>query len=356
MRSGGRPGPQRNAGSSRLPELRWLPERGRLRVLGRPRGAVALIAWATLLVVAIGALRAVGSGGLAPPPLRGGMAALRAWAEQRDAATMMMAGIRLVAVGLAWYMLCTSVVATAARLTRRASLVRLSDAVTLPVVRRLAGGAASLILATAPLGVAGPALAQAVTPGVASQGGTGGERAAAIGTPGIAGGPPPTMWRLPDAGTPTTDPVPAGGGQPVPPEATDPLGAASPPVLRSLDGGPSPNGSPENVPQRSAPPMVPTTALPVEPTPPSQTAPPSQAAQDQPGPPKTWTIERGDHLWHVADAVLERAWARAPTPSEIDSYWRVLVAANRHSLADPNNADLVFPGQVMTVPAPPPLR
>jgi nucleoid-associated protein YgaU len=33
-------------------------------------------------------------------------------------------------------------------------------------------------------------------------------------------------------------------------------------------------------------------------------------------------------------------------------YWQRLVEANRPALADPANPDLVFPGQVFTVPDP----
>jgi hypothetical protein len=49
--------------------------------------------------------------------------------------------------------------------------------------------------------------------------------------------------------------------------------------------------------------------------------------------------------WAISGAV--------PTVGEVVPYWRSLVETNRAALADRDNADLVFPGQVFTVPDPP---
>lgn len=68
----------------------------------------------------------------------------------------------------------------------------------------------------------------------------------------------------------------------------------------------------------------------------------------------TWTVQPGECFWSIADDVLARAWGRGPTDAEIVPYWRTLIEANRGLLADRSNADLIFPGQVFTVPAPPP--
>jgi nucleoid-associated protein YgaU len=70
--------------------------------------------------------------------------------------------------------------------------------------------------------------------------------------------------------------------------------------------------------------------------------------------PRTWTVQPGQHLWLVAEEVLRTAWQQPPTDRQTDPYWRTLVAANRDVLADPHNADLLFPGQVLEVPDPPP--
>jgi hypothetical protein len=72
-----------------------------------------------------------------------------------------------------------------------------------------------------------------------------------------------------------------------------------------------------------------------------------------PRPEQQWTAERGDHLWSIAEQVLTDAWGRPPTDAETVGYWDRLIAANRQHLADPDNPDLIYPGQTFTVPRPP---
>jgi hypothetical protein len=69
---------------------------------------------------------------------------------------------------------------------------------------------------------------------------------------------------------------------------------------------------------------------------------------------REWTVQPGDHLWHVAEATLADAWGRAPSDAEVAPYWTVVVEANRARLVDPGNPDLVHPGLVVTLPEPPP--
>lgn len=66
------------------------------------------------------------------------------------------------------------------------------------------------------------------------------------------------------------------------------------------------------------------------------------------------TVRAGDHFWSVAEEVLAGAWGRSPTDGETAPYWSRLVEANRHRLVDRDNADLLFPGQLLEVPSPPP--
>lgn len=65
-----------------------------------------------------------------------------------------------------------------------------------------------------------------------------------------------------------------------------------------------------------------------------------------------WTVEPGQCFWSIAEAVLARARGTPPTEVETVAYWHRLIDANRAGLADPGNPDLVFPGQVLAVPAP----
>jgi hypothetical protein len=64
----------------------------------------------------------------------------------------------------------------------------------------------------------------------------------------------------------------------------------------------------------------------------------------------TWTVAPGDHLWSIAERSLAATAGRAPAEEEVVPYWRALVEANRHVLADPDNPDLLFAGQVLSLP------
>lgn len=82
---------------------------------------------------------------------------------------------------------------------------------------------------------------------------------------------------------------------------------------------------------------------------PDDAPPPSSPAPNQ-----AWRVEPGDHFWSMAEQTLTRAWGRAPTDGEVVPYWRAVIEANRASLADRGNPDLLYPGQLLTVPPPPP--
>jgi nucleoid-associated protein YgaU len=69
--------------------------------------------------------------------------------------------------------------------------------------------------------------------------------------------------------------------------------------------------------------------------------------------PDTWVVRHGDHFWAIAEHTLATSWGRAPADSEVLPYWRELVERNREALADRENADLIFPGQIFVLPAVP---
>ena len=78
------------------------------------------------------------------------------------------------------------------------------------------------------------------------------------------------------------------------------------------------------------------------------------ATMAEPAPPTSateWTVRPGDHFWRIAEEVLTTELRRAPTDGETDPYWRRLITANRDRLADRENPDLLFPGQVLLLPA-----
>jgi nucleoid-associated protein YgaU len=104
------------------------------------------------------------------------------------------AAIRLLALGLGWYLLVSTVVGLGLRVARMGAAVRLVDLVTLPVIRSVLNRAAGISLAAA-LTFASPLAAAAVSPAVA---------AAAPADAPVAG--PPVMHLLDDAPPP---PAPA---------------------------------------------------------------------------------------------------------------------------------------------------
>jgi hypothetical protein len=100
-------------------------------------------AWIVGLVATILVLGRLGSGQLSTPPLLD-RSELQLWLDDRDAVVAGFALIRLVALALAWYLLVTTVLGLAARLSRIPALVRLADVATLPAVRKVLGAVAGV--------------------------------------------------------------------------------------------------------------------------------------------------------------------------------------------------------------------
>lgn len=85
-------------------------------------------------------------------------------------------------------------------------------------------------------------------------------------------------------------------------------------------------------------------------------APPvmQKVTAEAPSASRTWTVTAGEHFWSISTRVVAEAWGREPTDHEVAPYWEQLVEANRGRLADRSNPDLLFPGQELVVPTPPP--
>ena len=272
--------------------------------------AGGLLAWTVFLGAALVVLHSVG-GVVAPPPLAD-PGEWDGWLRARQPAAAAVAVARLVAIGLAWYLLAVTVAGAAARLLGTARLVRAVDALSVPLVRRLVSGAAGMSLAAGAFAGTG-GVAVAGTGGVA----VADDRAASPAPAAVV------MRRLPDEPTITV---------------------TSPPTMRRLPDGPPPAGPAAATPATAAagpPAGTPTVA--------AAAAEPEAA----PAAERTWTVRPGDHFWRVAEEVLAQAWPRPPGDREVDAYWRALVAANRPALRDPDNPDLLFAGQVIAVPPPP---
>ncbi len=71
---------------------------------------------------------------------------------------------------------------------------------------------------------------------------------------------------------------------------------------------------------------------------------------------RSWTVAPGDSFWAIADEHLQDSWGREVAESEVASYWKSLIEANTNRLVEPGNPDLLYPGQVLTLPEVPPVQ
>lgn len=114
----------------------------------------------------------------------------------------------------------------------------------------------------------------------------------------------------------------------------------------AIDRSPSTTLGPSTAP--APPTTIPTTIAAVtDPSPPAvvEIAPATSSTE--------WVVERGDHLWHIAESTLATAWGRPPTDAEVDPYWRSVIESNRSRLVDHDNPDLITIGQRFALPPAP---
>src|SRR5688572_13773410 len=122
----------------------------------RARDALALGAWVAFLVGALVGLHALGNGPLAAPPLGD----LTTWFGQRDAATAVFAILRLVLLGVGWYLLVSTLLATVLRMARADAAAGVVEACAPAPVRRLVRAAAGLSLAASVVAVSAAAASE----------------------------------------------------------------------------------------------------------------------------------------------------------------------------------------------------
>lgn len=63
-----------------------------------------------------------------------------------------------------------------------------------------------------------------------------------------------------------------------------------------------------------------------------------------------WVVRPGDHLWGIAEEVLAERHGSAPSDAEVHRLWVRLIDANRDRLVDPQDPDLILPGQRLALP------
>ena len=223
--------------------------------------------------------------------------AWRLWLASTPPQDAVAAVLRLAATAAAWWLLATTGLYLAARLTRVPAMVQTLEWTTPRAVRRLIDRALALSV-------------------IASLAG---------GTAAFAGGGnPPAPAVAVAGGLPGTGVVPGTGPGPQPQPSPEPLPVPLPPAASVPPAVPLPPVAP--VPERSA----------------------LREGAAQPGPPSRYTVQRGDNLWtiaanHLADSGVTRSNGR------IAPYWKELIQENRSGLRS-GNPDLIFPGETVTLP------
>jgi nucleoid-associated protein YgaU len=76
------------------------------------------------------------------------------------------------------------------------------------------------------------------------------------------------------------------------------------------------------------------------------TPPPAPDAQHD-----SWVVRPGDNLWLIAREQVVDETGEPVSDETIATYWHRLIEVNRDLLADPNEPDLIFAGQVLELPA-----
>ena len=99
-------------------------------------------------------------------------------------------------------------------------------------------------------------------------------------------------------------------------------------------------GPTATVPSITVPPTVPPTTVPTAPGPTSQ-----------PPPPAIVVVQPGQSFWTIATGLVQQRLRTPPTPAQVGPFWLDLIAANAARLPEPGNPDLMYPGQMLVVPA-----
>lgn len=293
---------------------------------------VRVSAWTAGLVLGGRLLLAAGSETLSVPLTS--LDDLSVWLSETPPADMVVAVLRLAALAAVAYLLAATVLAVAAGVVRIRPLVAAADVLSPALVRRLAtggsgiglvvgGAVAALPLPDLPVGPSGDSIALTTAPG----------GPVAAPTASTA-----TMARMPDA-TATMTPL-------------DTVGSSAAPTVEAeatmirVDEAAAPSATMARLPEPGALPLVAATPASYTPTAPSGTP----AALDVD--PTAWVVEPGDSLWSIAEEVVTPVDGPTPTDRTVARYWQRLVAANRANLVDPDNPDLLVPGQRLDLPAP----
>lgn len=275
--------------------------------------------WLVTLVGVGAILHLAGTGDLAPPDWREPSRWIH-WIEGVGPIAAAFAVLRLLAAAIWFYVVVATATGVVLRLLHADGLVAVVDRFTVPALRRLL--AATLTSVT--LAVPPSALAWAAPPA----------------GPGVRSG----------GVTPTT--APASPGQGAGPTSPPPGDQQRPTLtMRRLPPGSTGNGADTS----SASKGHTDRGAAVHHDGPSAAPEAPVGDPAAPGTSGSWTVTPGQSFWSQAETMVTdvrtAAGSSSPPPDgEVARYWLRLIEANRVALSDPANPDLIFPGQVFTLP------
>ncbi len=295
-----------------------------------------LTAWTATLVVALRLLLRAGSASLSIPVTS--LDDLDLWLSETPPADMTVALLRLGALVAVGYLLAVTILTVVAQAARVRRLKAAVDRVSPAVVRRIVTGGSGVGL------VLGGAVASLPLPDLTATPGTDAVASAPATPAGAVSPSVATMARLP--GPTATMTAVTDGAVPAAPGAS---GADA--TMTRVEAPPPPSATMTRVDDASVGPAGgdrgPVVATPAAHRPGALTVPAVPEVDAS-----TWVVEPGDSLWSIAEEVMTAPDGSTPDERTVSRYWQRLIAANRANLIDPDNADLLLPGQRLTVPPP----
>lgn len=248
------------------------------------------------------------------------------WVRITSAEDAVAALLRVMALGLSYWLLASVLLYAAAQASRVPGAAAAAGWLTLPVVRRVVDRAVAVALAAS----------AAVAP-------------AAHAAAGPSPTPPPVTVGVSNEGV-------------LSPPSSDVPGSAPPRVEEGQQGAPSTSASVEPAP---GPTLAPPIANPPSLEGDAGSAPGShssdqvetdESVSSQPEPPvevdRQHVVAPGDNLWTIAAARLSQAKNISPselTNEEIHAYWVRVIDANERALRS-GNPNLIFPGERIALP------
>ena len=85
---------------------------------------------------------------------------------------------------------------------------------------------------------------------------------------------------------------------------------------------------------------------------PSEEPSPSPTGDAEPEAIPEVTVQPGDSIWRIVESHLHSKLGRQPSVPEVSTYCDVVVEVNRDRLADPDDPDRIYSGQILLLPAP----